>query len=448
METHLLGQILLNNHFIEKPDLEKCLKMQKEAGEARLLGEILVEEGYITRSILNSILSIQRRRLDMKDINEGDSSSARHIGREEIARRLKDTDMYGFLELVKEIGASDLYIITNSRPAIRLHGNLVDLDHPPLDSMQVQELVFQILDPEDQARFLKSHDLELSIDLKVKGRCRLNIFKDYYGYGAIFRIFNDRVIRLNELGFPNIIQDFAKLNRGLILVTGPISSGKSTTLNAIVEEINEIRKGHIVMIESPIEVIFESKGCIVTQREVGKHTRGFAIALRAALREDPDFIIVSELKDLETIQTAIQAAETGHLVLGTLPTASAVRTVHRIVDAFPASQQAQIRGMLSGTLKAIISQQLVPNADGQGRSLAQEILIATPAVANYIRESRVYQIPSAIQLGREMGMKLMDDSLLELVYKKVISVEEAYVRAENKERFANLMMKEKKRKNG
>jgi twitching motility protein PilT len=434
VEDNLFGQILLNNHFIEKPDLERCLELQHGSDKPKMLGEILIQEGYITKSILNSILSIQRRRVDLT------KETKRKVGRSEIAKRLKETDLFGFLTLVKDIGASDLYFTTNARPIIRVHGNLVDLDYPPFDSADVQEIVFQALAPEEQAAFLKSHDFEISLTLEKKGRCRLNIFKDYYGYGAFFRMFPERVTTLEEIGYPRVMRDFAAINRGLVLITGPISSGKSTTMNALVEEINQRRKGHIVTIENPIEVVFESKGCIVTQREVGRHTKSFPIALRAALREDPDFIVISELKDLETIQTALQAAETGHLVIGTLPTASAVRTLHRIVDVFPEAQQAQIRGMLSGTLKAIVSQQLIPNMDGKGRSLAQEILITNPAVSNFIRESRVYQIPSAIQLGREFGMKLMDDSLMELVRLKKIAVEEAFVRAENKERFVNLTL--------
>jgi twitching motility protein PilT len=434
VEENLFGQILINNHFMEKHDLEKALEMQAASRGTKFLGEILVEQGYITKGILNSILSIQRRRLELTQ------ATKKLISPDEVTRMLKAADIVGILLKAREVGASDFYLIANTKPTVRLHGNIIDLETALVSPAEVQEIIARLLDPVAHTQFMKSHDYEMSIDLAGHGRCRVNMFKDYYGYGAVFRLFPERVHTLQEMGFPQVIKDFANLNRGLILITGPASSGKSTTMNSLVEEINLRSKGHIITIESPIEVVFQSKGCIVTQREVGRHTRSFSGALRAALREDPDYIVVSELKDLETIQTAIQAAETGHLVMGTLPTGSAVRTLHRVIDAFPDSQQAQIRGMLSGTLKAIISQQLVQNIDGRGRSLAQEILIINPAVSNFIRESRTYQIPSAIQLGKEYGMQLMDDSLMDLVKDKKISVEEAFVRAENKERFETLKL--------
>jgi twitching motility protein PilT len=259
----------------------------------------------------------------------------------------------------------------------------------------------------------------------------------------VLRIFPGIVRDLQELGFPPIVKNFALLNQGFVLVTGPISSGKSTVMNALVEEINKRQRGHIITIEDPIEVVFEPKGCVITQREVVRHTESFAVALRAALREDPDFIVVAELRDLETILTAVQAAETGHLVLGTLHTANSVRTIHRIIDAFPAVHQPQIRSMLSGALRAIISLQLVPNIDGRSRSMAKEILLVTPAVSNMIREDRAYQIPQIMQTAGSLGMRLMDDSLAELVKKGLISFEEALLRAEDKNKITRIELEKK-----
>lgn len=439
MEENLFGQILLSNNFLQKHELERCIKIQQESKTPKFLGEILIEQGYITEGILKNILSVQRRRMQLKDV-ERPGGKPTQLSRKEIGKRLEGADIFGFLGLVNELEASDLYLITGLKPALRRHGILLDLEYDALSGEQVKELVFKLIPEGHRDKFVRTNDLELSGTLEAGGRYRVNMFRDYYGYGAIFRLFAREIKTLDELGFPQAVKDLTQLNVGLILITGPISSGKTTTLNALVEEINKNRDGHIVTIERPIEILLESKMAVVTQREVGVHTRSFAIALRAALREDPDFIIVSELRDLETIATALQAAETGHLVLGTLHTASAARTLHRLVDAFPENQQAQIRGMLAGTLRAIISQHLIPRADGTGRVLAQEILIANPAVSNLIRENRIYQIPNVIQTSKAEGMVLMDDALLGMAEKGTISLEEALIRAENSEKFSHIAL--------
>jgi len=440
VEENLFGQILLSNNFVQKHELERCVQIQQESNTPRFLGEILIEEGYITESILRNILSVQRRRMKLSETDDPEKKT--HISRKEMERKLAGADIFGFLNLVRELGASDLYLISGLTPAIRRHGILLDLEANELTGEQVREMVFKVIPENHRDKFLRTNDLEISGTLEGGSRYRVNMFRDYYGYGAIFRLFARKIMTLDELGFPPVIKSLARLNVGLILVTGPISSGKTTTLTALVEEINQTRRGHIVTIERPIEILFESQRAIVTQREVGTHTRSFAIALRAALREDPDFIVVSELRDLETIATAIQAAETGHLVLGTLHTASATRTLHRVVDAFPENQQAQIRGMLAGTLRAIISQHLIPRGDGKGRTLAQEILLANPAVSNLIRENRTYQIPNVIQTGKNEGMVLMDDTLLNLVEKGIITLEEALIRCEDNEKFKHLALGE------
>ena len=356
---------------------------------------------------------------------------------------MESHNLWDYANLALEMEASDIYIMSDQKPSIRLHGSLIELDRPAFESAQIEEMIENILEPEEYQKFRREQDLEVTRDLRDKARFRASFFRDSRGTGAVLRIFPGIVRDLGELGFPPIVKDFALLNQGFILITGPISSGKSTVLNALVDEINLRQQGHIITIEDPIEVVFEPKGCVVTQREVGRHTASFAVALRSALREDPDFIVVSELRDLETILTAIQAAETGHLVLGTLHTANSVRTIHRIIDAFPAVHQPQIRSMLSGALRAVISLQLVPNIDGRSRSLAKEILLVTPAVSNMIREDRAFQIPQIMQTTGSLGMQLMDDSLAELVKRGRISFEEALLRAEDKAKITRIELEKK-----
>ena len=266
-----------------------------------------------------------------------------------------------------------------------------------------------------------------------KGRYRASVVRQRLGTDIVFRIINTRVRTMDELGLPEHLKLLTRYQNGLILVTGSVGSGKSTTLAALVEQINVERREHIITLEDPIEYVFEPKGCHITQREVHTHTRSFGAALRGALREDPDVIMVGEMRDLETISLAITASETGHLVLGTLHTGNASRTLDRLLDVFPVDQQEQIRIMVSESLRGIISQQLVPRADGTGRVLAIETLTNTPAVANVIREAKTYMLPGIIQTGRKQGMQLMDDALIDLRKKGLISAEEALARADQKE---------------
>lgn len=271
------------------------------------------------------------------------------------------------------------------------------------------------------------------------GRFRTSVVRQRLGYDLTFRIISSQLRTMDELGLPENLKLLTQYHNGLVLVTGSVGSGKSTTLAALVQEINRARRDHIITLEDPIEYVIESAGCHVTQREVHTHTKSFANALRGALREDPDVIMVGEMRDLETISLAITASETGHLVLGTLHTANAARTLDRLLDVFPVDQREQIRIMVSESLRGIISQQLVPRADGQGRALALEILMNSPAVANIIRESKTFMLPGVIQTGRRLGMKLMDDSLIELFQAGIITGEEALARAEQKKLVAQIV---------
>jgi twitching motility protein PilT len=437
VEENFLGQILVNNHFATQDQVNAAVLKQKKSPVRKFLGEILVEEGVITQRVLDTVLSVQRRRLQMT------GKTTIGLSKDVIQERMKTDNLLDYANLALEMEASDIYIMSDQKPTIRLHGSLIELDRPAFESAQVEGMIEKLLGKEEMADFRQERDLEVTRDLKEKARFRANFFYDSHGPGVVLRIFPGIIRNLDELGFPPIVKNFALLNQGFVLITGPISSGKSTVLNALVDEINGRQRGHIITIEDPIEVVFESKECVVTQREVGRHTESFAVSLRAALREDPDFIVVAELRDLETILTAIQAAETGHLVLGTLHTANAVRTIHRIIDAFPAVHQPQIRSMLSGALRAIISLQLVPNIDGRSRSMAKEILLVTPAVSNMIREDRAFQIPQIMQTAGGLGMRLMDDSLAELVKRGKITFEEALLRAEDKAKITRIKLEKK-----
>jgi len=340
------------------------------------------------------------------------------------------------LKMAKEIGASDLHISVDSPPIVRLHGTLRRTKYPPLSAKQTEALIMEMLTPDQRQRFLARKELDLCYEIPEVGRFRTNVLFQRKGIDAAFRVIPSRVRTIDELGLPSVVKTLLSYRQGLILVTGTAGTGKTTTLGAMIDYLNETRREHIITIEDPIEIVHKSKLCHINQREVGKHTNSFAIALRAALREDPDIILVGEMRDLETMSMAITAAETGHLVLATLHTSSAARTISRILDVFPPNQQPQIRAMVSESLRGIISQQLIPRADGKGRVLALEILVVTPAISNLIREDKTYQIPSQMQIGQHLGMQLLDDHLEALVKTGFITRQEAYERANDKKRFA------------
>ena len=347
------------------------------------------------------------------------------------AAHLSHVDHY--LTVGKESGASDIHLSVNSPPIWRRYGLLEPIwqQAEPLHPAQTEQLASGFLTPEQLQQLASRGDVDFAYATSI-GRFRASVVRQRTGCNIVFRIISDTVRSMDELGLPEQLKLLTQFHNGLVLVTGSVGSGKSTTLAALVDEINRNRQDHIITLEDPIEYIIPSRGCHVTQREVHTHTKSFANALRGALREDPDVIMVGEMRDLETISLAITASETGHLVLGTLHTSNAARTLDRLLDVFPTDQRDQIRIMVSESLRGIVSQQLIPRADGSGRALAIEILTNTPAVGNVIREAKTFMLPGIIQTGKKLGMKLMDDSLQELFLAGTITAEEAVYRAEDK----------------
>jgi twitching motility protein PilT len=349
------------------------------------------------------------------------------------AREIRDLEPL-LLALVEEDG-SDLHLSSGQLPRLRVDGELEPLrGYFPPTAERLQELLLALAPPRNREEFLARHDTDFGLEIPGRGRFRANFFRDRLGIGAVFRRIATEIPSFDRLGLPPVLADAARLTKGLVLVTGPTGSGKSTTLAAVVDLINRSRADHIITIEDPVEFVHASKRCLVHQREVGSHTESFASALRASLREDPDVVLVGELRDLETTAIAVKTAETGHLVFGTLHTTSAPGTVERLIDQFPEAQQAQIRLMLASSLKAVVSQVLLKRVGG-GRAAAFEVLLVTPAVANLIREGKVFQIPSAMQTGRGQGMQSLDESLLRLVEGGVVTAEEAYPKANDKKDF-------------
>src|SRR3989440_3459827 len=346
--------------------------------------------------------------------------------------RLGHVDEY--LAIGQQAGASDVHLGVNAPPIWALQGILQPIwpGAAKLVSDETAALAEGFLTDSQKIQLNERGDADFAY-ANAAGRFRASVVRQRLGIDLVFRIINTKVQTMDELGLPESLKLLTRYQNGLILVTGPVGSGKSTTLAALVEQVNIERREHIITLEDPIEYIFEPKGCHITQREVHTHTRSFGAALRGALREDPDVIMVGEMRDLETISLAITAAETGHLVLGTLHTSNTSRTLDRLLDVFPVDQQEQIRIMVSESLRGIISQQLVPHADGKGRVLALETLTNTPAVANVIREAKTYMLPGIIQTGKKQGMQLMDDALVDLHDRGLISAEEAYARAEQKQ---------------
>ena len=348
------------------------------------------------------------------------------------AQLLRHIDEY--LAIGQEAGASDVHLGVNAPPVWRLHGTLRPIwpDAPRLQPEQTQKLADSFLTDAQRTLVNERGDADFAY-ANSKGRYRASVVRQRLGTDIVFRIINTRVRTMDELGLPEHLKLLTRYHNGLILVTGSVGSGKSTTLAALVEQINVERREHIITLEDPIEYVFAPKGCHITQREVHTHTRSFGMALRGALREDPDVIMVGEMRDLETISLAITASETGHLVLGTLHTGTAARTLDRVLDVFPVDQQGQIRIMISESLRGVISQQLIPRADGTGRLLAIETLTNTPAVSHVIREARTFMLPGIIQTGRKQGMQLMDDALIDLHTRGLISAEETLARADQKQ---------------
>jgi twitching motility protein PilT len=342
--------------------------------------------------------------------------------------------------MMVEHGASDLHLISGQPPAMRISGELERIaEENVLAPDTLLELLYEITPTAKKDLFESTGDVDFGYEIAGLARFRANLFKQKYGYGAVFRRIPSKVLTAEELGLPPILTKAATLKKGLILVTGPTGSGKSTTLAAIIDYANKNRKDHILTIEDPIEFVHESHGCIVNHREIGIHTQSFGAALRGALREDPDIILVGEMRDLETIRLAVEAAATGHLVFGTLHTENAAKTVDRIIEVFPHQEQAQIRNTLSTALRVVVAQNLFRRIDHKGRCAALEILVCTSAIANLIREAKTFQIASMMQTGKAVGMQTLDDAIQELLNKKWISPEEAYEKSMDKGRFSKFL---------
>ncbi|HDQ04739.1 MAG TPA: type IV pilus twitching motility protein PilT [Deltaproteobacteria bacterium] len=344
-----------------------------------------------------------------------------------------------FFHLMHDQGASDLHLVAGQQPAIRIRGDLERIKYDKLTNEELKVILYEITPEHKIKQFEETGDIDFAYEVPSLARYRANYFQQKYGVGAVFREIPNTIATCSELGLPSVVAKLATLPRGLVLVTGPTGCGKSTTLAAIIDEANRLRKDHVITIEDPIEFVHQTQGCIVNQREVGIHTQSFSAALRGALREDPDIILVGEMRDLETISLAIEAASTGHLVFATVHTTSAAKTVDRIIEVFPASEQPQIRSTLADGLRAVISQILFKRIDIKGRCVALEILIASPAVRNLIRESKTFQIPSMMQTGKKYGMQLMDDGIMDLYNRGWISADEAYLKANEKSRFRALL---------
>src|SRR5262244_1486810 len=344
------------------------------------------------------------------------------------------------LKTLVDMEGSDLHITTNSPPQIRVHGHLQRLQMPEMSPSETKQLVYSVLTDSQKKRFEETLELDFSFGIKGLARFRCNVFNQRGAVAAVYRLIPEKIRAFGELGLPLVLSTLAERPRGLVLVTGPTGSGKSTTLAAMIDKINIERKDHILTIEDPIEYIHQNKGCLVNQREVHSVTGSFSNALRAALREDPDIVLIGEMRDLETVESALKIAETGHLTLATLHTNSAAQTINRIIDIFPANQQAQIRTQLSLVLEGIVCQALLPKADGRGRVCSLEILVPTPAIRNLIRDDKIHQIYGAMQTGQEkVGMQTANQSLASLYQKRLLTLDAAMGSSSNKDELQEMI---------
>jgi twitching motility protein PilT len=346
-----------------------------------------------------------------------------------------------FFKLMFDQDASDLHLVSGQQPILRLHGELERVKYKVLENDELKAMLYEIAPETKIKTFEETGDVDFGYEIPGVARFRANFFNQKYGCAAVFRLIPSKVLSAQDLGLPPILTRAAMLNKGLILVTGPTGTGKSTTLAAMIDHANKNRKDHIITVEDPIEFVHQSAGCVVNHREVGMHTKSFAAALKGALREDPDIILVGEMRDLETTRLAIEAAETGHLVFSTLHTTNAAKTIDRIIEIFPHDEQDQIRSGLSTSLKLVVAQNLFKRIDKKGRCAALEIMVCTSAIQNLIRENKTFQIPSAIQVGKRYGMQTLDNAIMEQLDKKWISPEEAFDKCIDKSKFLQFLKK-------
>jgi twitching motility protein PilT len=455
-EDVLFGKIAIKNRIASEAQVRECIGLLEANGGGVDLGKILLKKGYISAPQYQAITNHLRAILEKNGKDAPAAAPAaggapaaaekpRENGKKGTVFTPTDVAKMSFKHLVgrpladylgeaRRLGASDFHFQVDTAPFIRLHGHLVYFDHPKLDGEYTEPRIREIFGEYEKDVFDKHNDVDFAFEVG-HGRYRANALRQRKGVDAVFRIIPDHIPTLEELHLPEVLRKFTTYRQGIVLVTGPAGCGKSSTMAALVDIINEEQHDHIVVCEDPIEYIFTSKNCNVNQRHVRVHTQNFATALRSAMRSDPDYIVVGEMRDLETISMAITAAETGHLVFGTLHTTNAIRSVDRIIDVYPPKEQEQIRSMVSESMRGVICQQLIPRADATGREPALEVMFATPAVANIIREKKTFQLTSVLQTGAKQGMVTMDDSIADLLRRKLITKEEAIYRAESPERF-------------
>jgi twitching motility protein PilT len=468
-EDLLFGKIAIKNRLVSEAQLKECLEILERrsgdkaggsaGGNGERLGKVLLEKGYISASHFQAIAGRIRQVGAAQEAAAGQAAEERgaaapaspargkdrrrapsglgvHV--DEIASRdyshLWGQPLDAYLVEARRVGASDLHFQIDAPPFFRLHGQIIYLKHPVLTREYTKPRILEILGEFEREVFEKHNDVDFCY-VAAHGRYRANVLRQRRGVDAVFRVIPDKIPMLADLHLPPVLERFTKYRQGIVLVTGPAGCGKTATMAALIDIINQEQYDHIVTVEDPIEYLIPSKNCNVNQRHVRVHTETFATALRSAMRADPDYICVGEMRDLETMSMAITAAETGHLVFGTLHTTNAVRSVDRLIDVFPPKEQEQIRAMVSESMRGVISQQLLPRADGRGREPALEIMFATPAVANMIREKKTFQLNSVLQTGSKLGMVTMDDSIRALLEEGLISRETAWFHAENKDRF-------------
>jgi len=473
-QEHLLGRIAVHLKMITMDQLAEATRMQGPDGGAPI-GTILEQKGWITREQLEKMIQYQKEYLARRQQNgtgtpaagpkaapapragaappgaapagsvvakppAGKPAAGRPVAAEHAPARPAMARTSGRLDALLgravQAKASDLHLHSGAPIKLRVHGAFVDEGDAPLAAAEAETMITECMTPEQKDLFEKNGEIDFAYSLLGIGRFRANVYRQLRGVDGVFRVIPPAPPKLEDLGLPNSLAKVVNFHQGLVLLTGPAGCGKSSTMAALVNILNEERRDHILTIEDPIEHLHPSNRCIVNQRQVSRHTESFARALRAALREDPDVIVIGELRDRETIALALTAAETGHLVLGTLHTNNAIRTINRVLGVFPPSQQAQIRIMISESLKAIVSQRLLPRADRKGRAAALEILMCNRAVGNLIREGKTFQILSVLQTGAPHGMCLMESSLAGLVKSGVISKDEALRHAEDPKRMA------------